>query len=109
MRHRLVRASYESIDLISFRAEQAIIARQVICAGTLAASATLESEGKTFDRAQRPGDPGREQWVHECIRMRQEHPARACGARETMLNAGPKHHGHQRRGVGEGRMNRGIA
>jgi len=82
VRHCLVRAGDDKIDLIRFRTERRVIAGEhVQIRHVPVARSGFEGECESLDRAKTPGDPRREKWIDERVRVWHQRPPLPGGAR----------------------------
>ena len=89
VRHRLVCAGDELIDLIRFCIAAACRSgSELVVVGTRrSAAARSKVDRQPFDSPQAPGYSRREKRIEESISMRQDRPSIARRARQPMLNA----------------------
>ena len=88
VRHRLVRARDQRVDLVRLGRQRALVAIERLARPACGARRRiLEHQPQPLDGAQPPRDPRREQRIDERVRMRQHRPSRAGRARQPMLDA----------------------
>jgi hypothetical protein len=104
MRHCLVRAGDEKIDLLRLGGEKPIISLQHVQGRAARASLRIfERERQPLYRKQTPRNSRRKERIDEGIRVRHQHPAFIGGASQPMLYGRMKSWGKERLGLGEER------